>query len=76
MFPPTHAARQIYDMTVEMMQTSCGFAVPFYDHQGPRDVLKDWAEDKGPDGIATYWQERNQRTIDGFETYITEPDDA
>lgn len=76
MFPPSHGARQVYDMTVEMMQSSCGYAVPFYDHQGPRNVLKDWAEDKGPEAVATYWETQNQRTIDGFETFITEPDDA
>ncbi|NNK15543.1 MAG: pyridoxamine 5'-phosphate oxidase family protein [Sulfitobacter sp.] len=75
-FPPSDGARQIYDMTVDLLQTSCGFAVPFYDHKGPRDVLKHWTEDKGPDGIATYWKERNQRTIDGLATHILDDADA
>ncbi len=75
-FPASDGARQIYDMTVDLLQTSCGFAVPFFEHQGPRDVLKTWAEDKGPEGIATYWKERNQQTIDGLPTHITDTSDA
>ena len=75
-FPASVGARQIYDMTVDLLQTSCGYAVPFFEHRGPRDVLKKWAEDKGPDGIATYWNERNQQTIDGLPTHILDSPDA
>lgn len=75
-FPATEGARQIYDMQVEMVQTSCGFAVPFFDHAGPRDVLADWTKGKGPDGIATYWDERNQHSIDGLPTHILGKSDA
>jgi hypothetical protein len=76
LFPPSVGARQIYDMTVELMQTSCGYAVPFYDHQGPREVLQDWTAQKGPDGIAAYWQDRNRHTIDGLPTDILDDSDA
>ncbi|MEM6939850.1 MAG: pyridoxamine 5'-phosphate oxidase family protein [Pseudomonadota bacterium] len=76
LFPPTHGARQIYDMEVEMIQSSCGFSIPFYAHQGPRDVLKNWTEGKGPDGIADYWKERNQTSIDGLQTHVLAGADA
>ncbi len=69
-FPPLLGARQFYDMTVEMLQTSCGYAVPFFDYAGERDVLAKWNEDKGPDGIETYWDTRNRTTIDGMPTHI------
>ncbi|WP_299023823.1 pyridoxamine 5'-phosphate oxidase family protein [uncultured Sulfitobacter sp.] len=69
-FPPDLGARQIYDVSVEMMQSSCGFAVPFYEHKGPREVLKNWSIDKGEDGIASYWDTRNRTTIDGMPTHI------
>lgn len=69
-FPPILGARQFYDMTVEMLQTSCGFAVPFFDYAGERDVLAKWNEDKGPVGIETYWDTRNRTTIDGMPTHI------
>lgn len=75
MFPEIVSARQIYDMTVDMVQTSCGYAVPFYDHVGERDTLAKWAEDRGPDGIRTYWEERNQHTIDGLPTDVLGPSD-
>lgn len=69
-FPTSFGARQIYDMRVEMVQTSCGYAVPFMDYSGERDVLKNWAEGKGADGISEYWETRNQTTIDGAPTHI------
>lgn len=75
-FPETYAARQVYDLTVDMVQTSCGYNVPFFDHTGPRDALDKWTENKGPNGIKDYWHERNQHTIDGLPTHILEPDDA
>lgn len=73
LFPASDGARQIYDVHIDMVQTSCGFAVPFMDYVGERDILKDWAKDKGPEGIANYWDTRNQHTIDGAPTHILEP---
>lgn len=70
LFPTALGARQIYDMRVEMLQTSCGYAVPFYNYAGDRDVLEKWADDKGDAGISTYWDERNRTTIDGMPTHI------
>lgn len=75
-FPESFAARQIYDLSVDLVQTSCGYNVPFFDHQGPRDTLEKWSENKGPQGIKDYWEERNQRTIDGLPTGILDIPDA
>lgn len=61
-------ARQIFDMRVESVQTSCGFAVPFYDFVGDRDVLLEWAETKDADSIAAYQYEKNLFSIDGNPT--------
>jgi len=69
-FPPAIGARQLYDMTVDLVQTSCGFAVPFMDFASERDVLTHWAEDKGKEGVTAYWADRNQKTIDGLPTHI------
>jgi hypothetical protein len=69
-FPQALGTRQFYDMKVDMIQTSCGYAVPFFDHAGERDVLTKWAEDKGEAAIETYWSERNSATIDGMPTHI------
>ena len=63
-------ARQIIEMKIESVQTSCGYAVPFMDFKEERTVLHDWTENKGDEGIKQYWEERNQKSIDGFDTKI------
>jgi hypothetical protein len=68
--PDQPGARQIIEVTVDLVQSSCGFAVPFMDFREDRPVLKDWATGKGPDGLRTYWDERNRQTIDGLPTGI------
>jgi hypothetical protein len=70
-FPPALGARQIFDVAVDMVQSSCGYAVPFFDHAGDREVLTKWADDKGPDGVRQYWTDRNDATLDGFPTEFT-----
>lgn len=72
MFGTPLGARQVYDMTVDMVQTSCGYGVPFFDNPRPRETIATWAEDKGEDGLLAYWEEKNRTTIDGAETGIFE----
>ena len=69
-FPPAIGARQIFKLTLDLVQTSCGMAVPFFDYVGEREQLTDWAEKKGEAGIKDYWQNKNQLSIDGIETRI------
>lgn len=69
-FEPALGARQLYDVTVDLVQTSCGYGVPFFDYAGERDTLTRWTEDKGAAGIRAYWAERNALTLDGAETGI------
>ena len=68
--PDIPGARQIFDLNVELVQTSCGMAVPFLDYAGERDQLNQWAEKKGEAGIRQYWQDKNQTSIDGKPTHI------
>ncbi len=69
-FDEAVGARQVYDMSVEMVQTSCGYAVPYMDNPRGRDTLSIWAEKKGRDGVRDYWVERNTQTLDGQPTGI------
>ena len=71
-FPPTPGARQIFDLSVDLVQTSCGMAVPLFDYVAERDALKKWAEQKGEEGIKEYWREKNQVSLDGKATHIVE----
>ena len=69
-FPTIPGSRQIIEMDIDMVQTSCGFAVPFMDLKEERTQLKSWAEKQGDDKIESYWENRNSKSIDGFETGI------
>jgi hypothetical protein len=69
-FSATAGARQIFEMQVEAVQTSCGFAVPLMDYKEDRDILKNWAEKKGEEAIKDYWEEKNVTSIDGLPTGI------
>ena len=73
LFPETPGARQIIVMQVDLVQTSCGYAVPFMEYKEERTVLHDWAEKQGQERIEQYWQEKNTQSIDGFETNILDP---
>lgn len=64
-FEPVPGARQIIDMKVELVQTSCGYGVPFMEYKGERTTLIDWASEKGPDGIEEYWENKNTTSLDG-----------
>jgi hypothetical protein len=68
LFPPMLGARQIYDVAVDLVQTSCGYGVPLMDFTGDRPLMHQWAEKKGPDGLAAYHREKNTVSIDGFPT--------
>ncbi|MCA6596019.1 MAG: pyridoxamine 5'-phosphate oxidase family protein [Pseudanabaena sp. M158S2SP1A06QC] len=70
LFPAIAGTRQIVRVNVESVQTSCGFAVPFYEFQGDRSTLKEWAETKGEAGVYEYWQNKNRQSIDGLPTGI------
>ena len=69
-FSPLPGARQIFDLAVDLVQTSCGMGVPYFSYQQDRGALKDWAEKKGEDGIQRYWKEKNQVSLDGFPTHV------
>ncbi len=69
-FPKMAGSRQIYDMTIESVQTSCGSGVPLMSFQADRvhEELIPFYEDMGPDGVETYWRKKNTKTIDGLNT--------
>ena len=66
-------ARQIIDLEVESLQTSCGFGVPLFDYAGEREQLHQWIEKKGPEGVRRYQQEKNTLSIDGKPTSAATP---
>ncbi|WP_192349163.1 pyridoxamine 5'-phosphate oxidase family protein [Algoriphagus sp. Y33] len=70
LFPENTGSRQIIEMDVHLVQTSCGFAVPFMDFKEERNTLNAWSSKQGIEGIEKYWESKNTQSIDGFETEI------
>lgn len=69
-FPPQPGARQIFDLSIDMVQSSCGFGVPLFNYTGEREMLNEWATKKGENGIRQYWEDKNQTSLDGLPTHI------
>ncbi|WAJ70414.1 pyridoxamine 5'-phosphate oxidase family protein [Catenovulum adriaticum] len=72
LFAPSVAARQIFILDINLVQTSCGMSVPYFEYQSDRDDLAKWSVKQGKAGIDKYWIKKNQQSIDGFETQIVE----
>ena len=70
LFSTLPGSRQIFDIEVEQVQTSCGTGVPLFDYIDDRDQLNSWAIKKGEQGIRKYWEDENQISLDGLPTNI------
>ena len=70
LFDPIPGARQLFDITVELVQTSCGMAVPYYDFVEERDQLTTWVSKKSKMELHEYWHKKNETSLDGKPTHI------
>ncbi len=69
-FTKIAGSRQLIDLKIELVQTSCGFAVPLMEFKGDRNLLEPWAENKGVDGLQEYYHKKNSTSLDGHPTGI------
>ncbi|MBM7066945.1 pyridoxamine 5'-phosphate oxidase family protein [Actibacterium sp. 188UL27-1] len=76
-FPNYAGARNVFDLTIEAVQTSCGTGVPLMDFKASRaeTELLPFFEDMGADGVAAYWAKKNAKSLDGAPTGLI-PDKA
>jgi pyridoxamine 5'-phosphate oxidase-like protein len=58
--------RSIVLVAIDRVSTSCGYAVPLMSYEADRTMLREWADRRGPAGIAAYWAEKNTESIDGL----------
>jgi hypothetical protein len=70
LFPDNPGTRQFYVMDIDLVQTSCGFAVPFMDFKQHRDTLDVKVGEMDKDGIRQYWEDKNMTSIDGVDAGI------
>ncbi len=69
-FPALSGSRQIFDLSIDLVQTSCGTGVPemeFRRSRGEAELVPYFTK-LGPDGVQDYWQRKNMVTVDGAPT--------
>lgn len=73
-FPRLAGSRQIFELDIDLVQTSCGTGVPVMEFRKSRgeQELEPFYNDMGSDGVKDYWQRKNTQTIDGKPTGIFE----
>ena len=61
-------ARQVIELDVDLVQTSCGMAVPFFDYKAERDNLNRYWLRHGLANLRKYWAKKNVTSLDGLPT--------
>ncbi len=75
-FSPLAGSRQIFDLKIDLIQTSCGSGVPFMrfvKNRGEEELVP-FYEQMGPGGVINYWKRKNTVSIDGMATGILDDD--
>ena len=72
-FPSYPNARTVITVALERIADSCGYGVPRYRYEAERSQLLDWADRKGPEGVAAYRDEANVTSIDGLPGLTPRP---
>ena len=70
LFPTYTGARQVFVLSLELVQTSCGYAVPYFKLKGERPTLTKWSDNHGESGIQEYWAEKNTKSLNDKDTGI------
>jgi hypothetical protein len=70
-FPPLPGARQVFVLDVDLVQTSCGMGVPFFEYTAPREDLNVYWAKRSAEELEAYQVAKNTRSIDGKPTGIS-----
>ncbi|MGE0240724.1 MAG: pyridoxamine 5'-phosphate oxidase family protein [Parvibaculaceae bacterium] len=72
LFPPMAGARQIFDLAIDLVQTSCGSGVPVMELKAERGTgeLLPFYEAMDEAAMRDYWRRKNTLSIDGKPTRI------
>lgn len=65
-FPVYEGTRSIIEVEVTRIGDSCGYGVPLLKFEAQRAALPAWCRKRGTEGLKTYRQEKNRRSIDGL----------
>jgi hypothetical protein len=75
---PGHVgARAVIVVEVTRVADACGWGVPMMEFVEDRDIMRPWAEKKGPDGLVEYREKKNTLSLDGLPALQTaEPENT
>lgn len=65
-FPSCENARSIIVVEITRVTDSCGYGVPLFKYEGERTQLQAWPRHRGAEGLKTYREEKNRKSIDGL----------
>jgi hypothetical protein len=71
-FKNTNAARQVFDITIENVNNSCGMGVPLYEFIEQRDDLSVLFNKMSKEEQIAYMKRKNQISFDGKPTKLFE----
>ena len=71
-FSTKRAARQVFEVTIENVNNSCGMGVPLYDFLGQRDELPNLYNKMTKEEHIAYMKKKNQVSFDGKDTKLFE----
>lgn len=73
LFPRMSGSRQIFDLSIDLVQTSCGSGVPLMDFAGQRGLteLLPFYDEMDAQRMRDYWLRKNVLSIDGKPTGMT-----
>lgn len=71
-FDQIPGSRQIFDLAIDLVQTSCGTGVPVmrFERSRAETELVPFYDEMGSDGVRDYWRRKNMTSIDGKATGI------
>jgi len=71
-FSVSRAARQVFEVTIENVNNSCGMGVPLYDFVEQREDLTNYFDKRNEDDYKRYMKKNNQLSFDGKPTKLFE----
>jgi len=69
-FGQQSGARQVFELQVESVNSSCGWGVPLYEYKGQREKLAGYLENSSKEEQVKYMKQNNQFSFDGKETKL------
>ena len=69
-FDYTNGARQVFELTIESINSSCGMGVPLYDFVSDRKELSDYYDNHTKEEHLEYMKKKNQISFDGKPTNL------